>query len=129
MLAAMNSGHEGSMGTIHANSCRQALSKLRTYTKMAEEALTDEVVTDMVAETVDLVCQLRLLPDGRRVLTEVAELAGVEAGRLLTNELIAPGPDGVPRYTGVRPRQADRLAAAGWQPTDWLGNGSNGARP
>jgi pilus assembly protein CpaF len=127
MLAAMNSGHDGSMGTIHANSARQALSKLRTYTKMAEEALTDEVVTDMVAETVDLVCQLRLLGDGRRVLTEVAELAGTEAGRLLTNELVAPGPDGVPRYTGVRPRQADRLAAAGWQPTDWLDHGPPGA--
>jgi Flp pilus assembly CpaF family ATPase len=121
MLAAMNSGHEGSMGTIHANSARQALSKLRTYTKMAEEGLSDEVVTDMIAETIDLVCQLRLLADGRRVLTEVAEVAGVEAGRLLTNELVRPAPTGEPAMTGVRPRAAERLQAAGWQGIGWPG--------
>jgi pilus assembly protein CpaF len=79
MLNAMNSGHEGSMGTIHANSARQALTKLHTYTKMAEEALSDAVVADMLAQTIDLVCQLRLGPDGRRVLTEIVEVAGVEA--------------------------------------------------
>jgi pilus assembly protein CpaF len=121
MLAAMNSGHEGSMGTIHANSARQALSKLRTYTKMAEEGLSDEVVTDMIAETIDQVCQLRLLADGRRVLTEVAEVAGVEAGRLLTNELVRPAPTGEPAMTGVRPRAAERLQAAGWQGIGWPG--------
>jgi pilus assembly protein CpaF len=63
MLNAMNSGHEGSMGTIHANSARQALSKLHTYTKMAEEHLSDDVVAGMIAQTIDLVCQLRLQAD------------------------------------------------------------------
>jgi pilus assembly protein CpaF len=121
MLNAMNSGHEGSMGTIHANDARQALSKLHTYTKMAEEALSDTVVTEMLAQTVDLVCQLRQLPNGRRVLAEVVEVAGVEGGRLLTNELLRPGPDGVPVFTGVRPRAIDRLVGAGWDPTAMLG--------
>jgi pilus assembly protein CpaF len=119
MLNAMNSGHEGSMGTIHANSARQALSKLHTYTKMAEEALSDDVVAGMIAQTIDLVCQLRLHPDGRRVLTEVVEVAGVEAGRVLANELLHPDPDGMPRFTGLRPRAADRLQAAGWEPPAW----------
>jgi pilus assembly protein CpaF len=119
MLNAMNSGHEGSMGTIHANSARQALAKLHTYTKMAEEALSDEVVADMIAQTIDLVCQLRLLADGRRVLTEVVEVAGVEAGRVLANELVRPAPDGTPVFTGLRPRAAERLAAAGWNPAGW----------
>jgi pilus assembly protein CpaF len=119
MLNAMNSGHEGSMGTIHANSARQALSKLHTYTKMAEEHLGDEVVAGMIAQTIDLVCQLRLHPDGRRVLTEVVEVAGVEAGRVLANELLRPDPDGIPRFTGLRPRTADRLRAAGWEPPAW----------
>jgi len=59
MLSAMNTGHEGSMGTIHANSARQAISKLRTYTLMAEEQLTPEVVDEMIAETIDLVVHLR----------------------------------------------------------------------
>ncbi len=121
MLNAMNSGHEGSMGTIHANDARQALSKLHTYTKMAEEALSDAVVTEMLAQTVDLVCQLRQLPDGRRVLTEIVEVAGVEGGRLLTNELLRIGPDGAPAFTGVRPRALDRLVGAGWDPTAMLG--------
>ena len=121
MLNAMNSGHEGSMGTIHANDARQALSKLHTYTKMAEEALSDQVVTEMLAQTVDLVCQLRQLGDGRRVLTEIVEVAGVEGGRLLTNELLRPGPDGSSAFTGVRPRAIDRLVGAGWDPMVMLG--------
>jgi pilus assembly protein CpaF len=131
MLNAMNSGHEGSMGTIHANSARQALTKLHTYTKMAEEALSDGVVADMIAQTIDLVCQLRLGPDGRRVLTEVVEVAGVEAGRLLANHLVQPNPDGTPTLTGLRPQAVERLRAAGWQPPsqpadlltlDWVGH-------
>jgi pilus assembly protein CpaF len=121
MLNAMNSGHEGSMGTIHANSARQALSKLHTYTKMAEEALADQVVTEMIAQTVEVVGQLRLLPDGRRVLSELVEVAGVEGGRLLANELVRLGPDGAPVFTGVRPKAVDRLVAAGWDPTALTG--------
>jgi pilus assembly protein CpaF len=123
MLNAMNSGHEGSMGTIHANSARQALSKLHTYTKMASEHLADEVVAGMIAQTIDLVAQLRLQPDGRRVLGEVVEVAGVEAGRVLANQLLQPDPGGVPRFTGLRPRAADRLQAAGWEPPAWQAAG------
>jgi pilus assembly protein CpaF len=119
MLNAMNSGHEGSMGTIHANSARQALSKLHTYTKMAEEHLADDVVAGMIAQTIDLVCQLRLHLDGRRVLCEVVEVAGVEAGRVLANQLLHPDPDGTPRFTGLQPRAAERLQAAGWAPLAW----------
>jgi pilus assembly protein CpaF len=119
MLNAMNSGHEGSMGTIHANSARQALAKLHTYTKMASEHLADDVVAGMIAQTIDLVCQLRLHPDGRRVLTEVVEVAGVEAGRVLANQLLRPDPDGTPRFTGLRPQAAERLQAAGWDPPAW----------
>jgi pilus assembly protein CpaF len=109
MLSAMNTGHEGSMGTIHANSARQALSKLRTYVLMAEEQLTPEVANEMIAETVDLVVHLRLdHHSGTRRVVQVAEVAGLEAGRVLTNDLFRWEADGlVP--TGVRPRFADRL--------------------
>jgi len=88
---------------------------------MAEEALSDAVVTEMLAQTIDLVCQLRQLPDGRRVLTEMVEVAGVEGGWLLTNELVRPGPDGTPGFTGVRPRAIGRLVQAGWQSAALLG--------
>ena len=84
----------------------------------------------MVAQTIDLVCQLRLSPDGRRVLTEVVEVAGVEAGRLLANHLVQPNPDGIPTFTGLRPQAVERLRAVGWEPPsqpanlltlDWVG--------
>lgn len=109
MLSAMNTGHEGSMGTIHANSARQALSKLRTYVLMAEEELSAEVAAEMIAETIDLVVHLRLdQASGSRRVVQVAEVAGLEAGRVLTNDLFIADGNGLVR-TGVRPRFADRV--------------------
>ena len=110
MLSAMNTGHEGSMGTIHANSARQALSKVRTYVLMAEEQLTPDVATEMIAETVDLVVHLRLdQHSGTRRVVQVAEVAGLEAGRVLSNELFRVE-DGGLVHTNVRPRFAGRLS-------------------
>ncbi len=109
MLSAMNTGHEGSMGTIHANSARQALSKLRTYVLMAEEQLTPEVATEMIAETIDLVVHLHLdQRSGTRRVVQVAEVAGLEAGRVLANDLFA-WTGGELIRTPIRPRFADRL--------------------
>ena len=109
MLSAMNTGHEGSMGTIHANSARQAISKLRTYTLMAEEKLTPEVVDEMIAETIDLVVHLHLdQRSGDRRVAQVAEVAGLEGSRVLTNDLFCLE-DGTLVRTSVRPRFVDRL--------------------
>ena len=120
MLSAMNTGHEGSMGTIHANSARQALSKLRTYVLMAGEQLSAEVATEMIAETVDLVVHLRLdHRTGTRRVVQVAEVAGLEAGRVLTNDLFGMQ-NGALVSTGVRPRQADRLGEVGMAGVDAL---------
>jgi pilus assembly protein CpaF len=114
MLAAMNSGHPGSMGTIHADGPRQALSKLRTYAMAAEERLTAEVVTEMIGETIDLVLQLRSEADGRRTVCAVAETAGVESGRVLINDLFASEGPGTARWVGLVPRSAERLQRAGF---------------
>jgi pilus assembly protein CpaF len=114
MLAAMNSGHPGSMGTIHADGPRQALSKLRTYAMAAEERLTSEVVTEMIGETIHLVLQLRSEPDGRRSVCAVAEVAGVEAGRVLTNDLFASSGPGPAQWIGLVPRSAQKLEMAGF---------------
>jgi len=109
MLSAMNTGHEGSMGTIHANSARQAVSKLRTYTLMAEEQLTPEVVDEMIAETIDLVVHLHLdQRSGDRRVAQVAEVAGLEGSRVLTNDLFCLE-DGTLVRTSVRPRFVDRI--------------------
>jgi pilus assembly protein CpaF len=109
MLSAMNTGHEGSMGTIHANSARQAISKLCTYTLMAEEQLTPEVTNEMIAETVDLVVHLHLdQRSGTRRVVQVAEVAGLECGRVLMNDLFRIEGATLVR-TGVRPRFVDRL--------------------
>jgi pilus assembly protein CpaF len=109
MLSAMNTGHEGSMGTIHANSARQALSKLRTYVLMAEEHLNAEVANEMIADTLDMVVHLLLdQRSGSRRVVQVAEVAGLEGGRVLANDLFRDEAGQVLR-TGVRPRFADRL--------------------
>ena len=109
MLAAMNSGHEGSMCTIHANGPRQALSKLRMYAMMAEEALPADAVAEMIAEAIDLVVHLRLDPAGaRRVVTNIYEVTGLEGDTVAGSDLFALT-DGALRWTGIRPRFASRL--------------------
>ena len=112
MLSAMNTGHEGSMGTLHANSARQALSKLRTYVLMAEEGLSSEVATEMIAETVDLVIHLQLdRSGGKRRVVQIAEVAGLESGRILTNDLFRLDAQALVR-TNIRPRFVDRPGQA-----------------
>lgn len=113
MLSAMNSGHDGSMCTLHANSTRQALSKLRTYVVMGEESLGAEVVNEMIGETIDLIVQLRLNHAiGRRVVQTISEVAGVEQSRVLTNELFRREREQL-SWTGLRPRCADRMEERG----------------
>jgi pilus assembly protein CpaF len=125
MLSAMNSGHEGSMCTIHANGPRQALSKLRTYAMMAEEALPARSVTEMIAEAIDLVVHLRLeASSGRRMVASIYEVTGLEEKAVAGSELFALSEGGL-RWTGIRPRCAARLEAGGlpWERTP-IGEGS-----
>lgn len=114
MLAAMNSGHPGSMGTIHADGPRQALSKLRTYAMAANERIAADVITEMIGETIDLALQLRSEPDGHRTLCALAEIAGVDAGRILTNELFAASGPGPAVRTGLIPGCLQRLQSVGF---------------
>lgn len=118
MLAAMNSGHPGSMGTIHADSPRQALSKLRTHAMAAEERLSPEVVTEMIAETIDIVLQLRSESDGRRSLCSLSEIAGQDGGRLLTNELFASAGPGPARWSQLVPNCLGALVPAGFNSSE-----------
>jgi pilus assembly protein CpaF len=114
MLSAMNSGHEGSMCTIHADSGARALEKIVLYTMQAEERWSPETVRQLVAEAIDLVVQIRYdEASGHRFVEEVVEVAGMEGDRILTN-VLWEHQDGQIVRRPIRPRKADRLARAGW---------------
>jgi pilus assembly protein CpaF len=122
MLSAMNSGHDGSMCTIHANGPRQALSKLGMYALMAEEELPPKAVTEMIAEAIHLVVHLRLdAGSGRRVVESIYEVTGLEQDAIAGSEIYALS-GGALRWTGIRPRCADRL------PVRFTSGSANGAR-
>ncbi len=119
MLTAMNSGHEGSMCTIHANGPREALTKLRTYALMADEALPAQAVTEMIAEAIQLVVHLRMdATTRRRQVSSIYEVTGLEGDAIAGSEIFALE-DGQLRWTGIRPRRERRLVAAGYSGLEW----------
>lgn len=87
MLSAMNTGHEGSLTTLHANSPRDALARLETMILMAGMDLPLAAIREHVASAVDLIVQQSRLSDGRRLITAIVEVTGIEAGRIQTQEL------------------------------------------
>lgn len=113
MLSAMNTGHDGSACSLHANSARQALTKLRIYTLMAEEGLGPQVANEIIAETINLVVHLRLEHrSGRRLVESIVEVDGIAEGRVLTSEIFR-SKGGQLRWTGLRPKCAVRLEERG----------------
>ena len=109
MLSAMNSGHGGSMCTIHATGPRQALSKLRMYAMMADESLPSDAVTEMIAQAIDLIVHMRLEPaSDRRVVTNIYEVTGLEGDTVSGSDLFKQTADGL-RWTGIRPRCGAKL--------------------
>jgi pilus assembly protein CpaF len=121
VLQALNTGHEGGMTSVHANTAREALTRLVTMAAQAPERLGIPVLSRMVAQSVDLVCHVARDPlTGRRRVVQVAEVAGQEGDELLTNDLWAldPAPaeglSGAPlRWTGIPPRCAAKMALWG----------------
>lgn len=105
MLSAMNTGHEGSLTTLHANSPRDALGRLETMVLMAGMDLPLAAVREHIASAVDLIVQQARLSDGRRLITSIVEVTGMEAGRIQTQELFRYCNDANPRFEGrgIRP--------------------------
>jgi pilus assembly protein CpaF len=124
MLQAMNTGHEGSLTTVHANSTRDALSRVENMVSMANLNIPDRAVRQQIASAIHAVVQVTRLSDGTRKVTNIAELTGME-GEIVTMQdvfvferrgLSEDGRvRGVFRATGIRPRFADRLAAHGYR--------------
>jgi pilus assembly protein CpaF len=121
MLQAMNTGHEGSMATIHANSPRDALSRLENMVLLAGTGLPMRALREQIAATIDVIVQIARLSDGTRRVVSITEVTGVEGDVITTNEIFAFRRSGVAggrvigrfEATGVRPRFAERLQVAG----------------
>jgi pilus assembly protein CpaF len=122
MLQAMNTGHDGSISTVHANSARDALSRLETMVLMAGVSLPMKALREYIASALDVVIHVGRLSDGTRKLMRVTEVAGLEQDVLTTQDIFVFEQQGIDadgrvrgfhRATGVRPRFSDRLERAG----------------
>jgi pilus assembly protein CpaF len=122
MLQAMNTGHEGSMATIHANTPRDAISRLEQMIGMAGMPMTIASVRGQIAAAIRVIVQLQRLSDGKRRITSIAEITGLESDIIQMQEIYkyvrtGTAPDGSVeghfQATGVRPRFLNDLAAQG----------------
>ena len=124
MLQAMNTGHDGSLTTLHANTPRDALARLETMIQMTGMRLSDRAMRQQIAAALDLVIQVARLSDGTRRLTSISEITGMEGETITMQEIFQFERTGVDsqgqvvgrfRPTGIRPRFAERLKACGLQ--------------
>ena len=124
MLQAMNTGHDGSISTIHANSSRDALSRIETMILLSGVSPPVRAIREYVTSALDLVVHLARLSDGTRKVVAVTEVVGMEEETITTHDVFVYEQKGVDssgrvvgahRATGVRPRFADKLAQAGIQ--------------
>jgi pilus assembly protein CpaF len=118
LLQAMNTGHDGSMGTLHANSPREALSRIESMITMGGYALPSRTIREMIVASIDVVVQAARLRDGSRKITHISEVVGMEGDVIITQDLFVydmTGEDangrilGRHRSTGIgRPKFWDR---------------------
>lgn len=124
MLQAMNTGHDGSLTTLHANTPRDALSRLETMVLMSGLDLPLKVVRQQISSAVDLIIQQSRLKDGTRKVTAITEVVGMEGETVVLTDIFkfdqtGVGPDGKIagelKATGIRPIFSPRLEAAGFK--------------
>jgi len=122
MLQAMNTGHEGSLTTIHANTPRDALSRLETMVSMANLNLPDRAIRQQIASAFEVVVQVSRLPDGSRKVTSISEITGMEGQTVTMQDLFLFERHGYDedmkvrgwfRPSGIRPQFTEKLLAAG----------------
>ena len=124
MLQAMNTGHDGSLTTVHANTPRDAVARLETMIQMTGMRLSDRAMRQQIAAAIDLVVQAARLSDGSRRVTSISEITGMEGDTITMQEIFQFERSGVDsqgqvigrfRATGIRPRFAEKLKACGLQ--------------
>jgi pilus assembly protein CpaF len=122
MLQAMNTGHDGSLTTLHANTPRDALSRLGTMISMAGLDLPEKATRQQIASAINLVIQVSRLSDGTRKVMQISEIVGMEGDVITMQDIFTYERSGIGdddkvlgqfRATGIRPRCADRLKAYG----------------
>jgi pilus assembly protein CpaF len=121
MLQAMNTGHDGSMTTLHSNSPRDSLSRLETMTMMAGMELPVRAIREQVSSAIDLVVHQERMRDGTRKITYVTEVSGMEGDVITTTDLFIFEQTGIEngkvmgrlRATGLRPKFMEKIEGAG----------------
>jgi pilus assembly protein CpaF len=122
MLQAMNTGHEGSLTTVHANTQRDALARIESMFSMANLNIPERAVRSQIAAAIHAVVQIARLADGTRKVTAICEVTGVEGDVITMQDIFSFDRTGIDetgkvhgafRATGIRPKFAERLATAG----------------
>jgi len=122
MLQAMNTGHDGSLTTVHANSQRDALYRLDTMVAMANLNIPERAIRQQIASAINIIVQVSRMADGTRKVTGISEITGMEGDVITMQDIFAfdrtgIGPGGKVqgrfRATGIRPKCSERMAAAG----------------
>jgi pilus assembly protein CpaF len=124
MLQAMNTGHDGSLTTVHANSARDALYRLDTMVAMANLNIPEKAIRQQISSAINMVVHMSRMADGTRKVTSVTEITGMEGEVISMQDIFLFERTGLSqngkvsgrfRATGIRPKCADRLAASGVQ--------------
>jgi pilus assembly protein CpaF len=124
MLQAMNTGHEGSLTTVHANSQRDALARLESMFSMANLNLPERAMRHQIASAIHAVVQIARMVDGTRKVITISEVTGMEGEVIAMQDIFVFERQGVEesgkvkgtfRATGIRPKFTERLLAAGYR--------------
>lgn len=122
MLQAMNTGHDGSLTTLHANTPRDALARLETMISMAGLNLPEKGMRQQIASAIDVIIQVGRLTDGRRKIQSISEISGMEGDVITMQEIFMYEQEGIDdkgqvigrfKATGIRPKFTDKLRAHG----------------
>jgi pilus assembly protein CpaF len=121
MLQAMNTGHDGSMTTLHSNGPRDSLSRLETMTLMAGMDLPSKAIREQIASAIDVICHQERMRDGTRKITSITEVSGMEGEVITMTDIFVFEQTGVEnaqimgrlRPTGLRPKFMDKIEASG----------------
>ena len=122
MLQAMNTGHDGSLATVHSNSTRDALARFETMVGIGMPNMTDKAIRETIARSLDAIIQLNRLPDGTRRVLAITEVTGMEGSVITCQDIFVfeqrtideqGRVRGSFRATGIRPKFASRLASNG----------------
>ena len=121
MLQAMNTGHDGSMTTLHSNGPRDTLARMETMTLMAGMDLPSRAIREQVASAIDLICHQERMRDGTRKITNLTEISGMEGEVITMTDIFVFEQTGIEngqvagrlRPTGLRPKFMDKIEAAG----------------